>query len=68
MKLVENWRSAWKWLSVQFIAAQVVWQTLPAEATAVIPAEWHGTITLALAVGALVGRMIDQGTAKGAGQ
>lgn len=63
MKIVSNWRSAWKWLSVQFLALQVAWQALPAEAVAVIPLAWQGYITLGLALAALLGRMIDQGTA-----
>ena len=63
MKLVDNWRAAPKWLSMQLIAASVIWETLPPEAKAVIPVEWQGYITLGLLIGAAIGRVIDQGTA-----
>ena len=67
MKLVPNAGQAWKWFSVQALALiaalQVLWETLPAEALAVIPVDWRGYITLGLAVLALVGRLIDQGSA-----
>lgn len=64
MKLVSNWKSAWKWLSMQFIALALLWQSLPPEASAVIPEPWNGWVTLVLLVLAGLGRMIDQGTAK----
>lgn len=64
VKLVENWKSAWKWISMQFIVLAAVWEGLPFEAKAVIPAEAQGWITLVLLLLAAVGRMIDQGTAK----
>jgi hypothetical protein len=72
MKLVPNARSAWRWFSVQLMALtaalQVAWETLPADALAVIPAEWRGYITLALILLAIVGRLIDQGTAAQEGE
>lgn len=72
MKLVPNARQAWRWLSVQLLtliaALQVFWETLPAEAMAVIPDDWRGWITLGLALAALAGRLIDQGLPKDAGQ
>lgn len=68
MKLVPNWRKAWRWLSMRFLAlaaaAQVAWQTMPPEALAVIPVGWRGYITLGLVLAAMVGRVIDQGTAE----
>lgn len=68
MKLVSNWRKAWRWASVQFMAlaaaAQVAWETLPPEALAVIPVDWRGYITLGLVVAAMIGRVVDQGTAQ----
>jgi hypothetical protein len=67
MKLVPNWRSAGRWISMQLMAlaavVQVGWETLPPEALAVIPPDWRGYITLGLVVLAMIGRMIDQGTA-----
>jgi hypothetical protein len=62
MRLVENWRSAWKWLSLQMIALATIWESLPPDAIAAIPDPWAGRVTLFLLVGAGIGRMIDQGT------
>jgi alkylhydroperoxidase/carboxymuconolactone decarboxylase family protein YurZ len=64
MKLVSNWKSAWRWISVQFIALAALWETIPLEAKAVLAPETQSWITLGLLVAAGVGRMIDQGTAK----
>jgi len=64
MKLVPDAKDAWRWFSVQALtliaALQVMWETLPAEALAVIPADWRGYITIGLAVAGLVGRLIYQ--------
>ena len=68
MKLVPNARKAWRWFSMQLIAfaaaLQVLWETLPADAVAVIPADWRGYITIGVLVLAMVGRLIDQPRAK----
>jgi hypothetical protein len=45
-------------------AAQVAWEALPPEALAIIPEQWRGYITLGLVVAAMIGRVIDQGTAE----
>lgn len=63
MKLVPNWTKAWKWMSMQFIALAAIWETIPLEAKAVLDPSTQGYITLALLLGAGLGRMIDQGTA-----
>ena len=64
MKLVEDAGQAWKWFSVQALVAiglvQAAWETLPAEAMAVIPDDWRGYITLGLAIAGLAGRLIAQ--------
>ena len=69
MKLVPNARRAWRWFSMQMMAlaaaAQVAWEALPPDALAVIPADARGYITLGLVVLAMIGRMIDQGSAGG---
>lgn len=68
MKLVPNAKSAWKWFSMQLLtvtaALTVAWETLPPDALAVIPVDWRGYITLGLILSAMVGRIIDQGTAQ----
>ncbi len=67
MKLVPNARKAWRWFSMQLLtvtaALQVAWETLPPDALAVIPTDWRGYITLGLILAAMVGRLIDQGSA-----
>ena len=67
MKLVPNAASAPRWLSMQILtivaALQVAWETLPPDALAVIPVDWRGYITLGLVLAAMIGRLIDQGTA-----
>lgn len=64
MKLVHNWRSAPKWLSMQMIALATIWESLPPDAIAAIPEPWAGRITLILLIAAGLGRVIDQGAAK----
>ena len=63
MHLVPNWRKAPRWISMQMIALATLWESLPPDAVAVIPDPWRGYVTLALLIGAGLGRMIDQGTA-----
>lgn len=60
-KLVKNWNTAHKWLSIRLIALAAIWETIPFEAKSVIPDPWNSWITIALIVGAGIGRLIDQG-------
>jgi protein-S-isoprenylcysteine O-methyltransferase Ste14 len=68
MKLVENWKQAWRWFSVQALAAvallPVVWPQLPPQVTAWLPESWRPWIIVALAVGGIMGRLIDQNKGK----
>ena len=67
MKLVEDWKQAPKWLSVQFAAALGVWLSLPEGAQAAmlgllgVPA---ATVPGVLVAGVILGRMIDQPKAR----
>lgn len=67
MKFVSDWRSAWRWFSVQALAAiallPVVWPTLPPQVHAWVPEEWRPWIIVALAIGGIAGRLIDQNKA-----
>jgi hypothetical protein len=67
MKLVPNAAAAPRWFSMRIMALiaalQVAWETLPPDALAIIPPDWRGYITLGLVVLAMIGRLIDQGTA-----
>lgn len=72
MKLVENWKDAWKWMSVQFAAAIVVWPLVPIEGqTAVVQmlTDLFGfkvSVPAVLAILLIIGRVVDQGGGKSA--
>lgn len=62
--LIQNWREAWRWFSVQALFAlsvlPVVWATLPDELKAEVPDGWAKWVMFAVAIGGLAGRLIDQ--------
>ena len=64
MRLVPDWREAWKWFSVQAMAIlaalPVVWMSLPADLKAHVPNEWGLVIFIIVAIGGIGGRVIDQ--------
>ncbi len=64
MRLIPDWRDAWRWFSVQALAVlallPVVWPTLPPQVHAWVPEEWRPWIIVALAIGGIAGRLIDQ--------
>lgn len=64
MKFVPDWRSAWRWFSVQALAAvmvlPLVWATMPADVKGWIPQSWHVWIFVLLGAAGIVGRLIDQ--------
>jgi len=64
MKLIPDWKDAWKWFSVQALAAiialPIVWASLPSDAKAFIPDGWEKWIVILLAVAGILGRVIDQ--------
>jgi hypothetical protein len=69
MTLIENWRSAWRMLSVQAMtiagALQGAWLYLPDDMrSSVDPKLMHGT-TIALLVLGVVGRMVKQDKVSG---
>lgn len=67
MKIIANWREAWRWFSVQAMAAIValplVWTALPADVKGFLPDGWEPYLLMALALAGLVGRMVDQSKA-----
>lgn len=67
MKLVANWKEAWKWHSTQAMvfAATLpfLWDQFPPELKALIPAQWMPYVTAAVLIGGVLGRLRDQ-TAK----
>lgn len=66
MKLVADWRKAWKWHSTQVLALMaampVVWMQLPPDVKEMVPDAWMPYIVSVIAVGAIVGRLRDQGS------
>lgn len=63
MKLVENWKDAWKWLSVHFASLLIIWTMTSPEDQAVLLSllGWAPeTVTRLLAVATLAGRLVGQ--------
>lgn len=65
MKLIPDWKDAWRWFSVQALAAimalPVVWSMLPADVKGFLPDGWEPWVLVTLAAAGLIGRVIDQG-------
>jgi hypothetical protein len=64
MHLIPDWRQAWRWFSVQFLAiimvVPLVWASLPADAKAFLPDAWEPWVLTTLAACGILGRIIDQ--------
>ena len=64
MKLVTNWKSAWKWFSVQFVAAagavQLSVLAFPDTVRAWLPDWLTHVLAMALLAAAVLGRLVDQ--------
>lgn len=67
MRLVEDWKQAWRWFSVQALAAivalPVAWGLLPADVKAFLPQSWEPWVLVGIAAAGIVGRIIDQNKA-----
>jgi hypothetical protein len=64
MKLVDNWTQAWKWFSVQFVAAATAVQlsvlALPEGMRDWLPDWLMHVLAAVLLAGAVLGRLVDQ--------
>lgn len=64
MRMVKDAKRAWRWHSMQALAAlavvPIVWMELPEDLKAYIPDEWRPWIMAAVAVGGIVGRLRAQ--------
>lgn len=64
MKLISNWKKAWRMLSVQFMfiasALQGAWIALPSNLVSKVPEGLVHVITLGLLVLGIAGRLIVQ--------
>lgn len=67
MKLIPDWKDAWRWFSVQALAAivalPIVWGMLPSDVKAFLPEGWEPWVLVGLAAGGIIGRVIDQNKA-----
>lgn len=63
-QLVSDFRSAWRWFSVQMPALNtaflLTWANLPEKFQSVLPVSWVIGIAVALLVLGVAGRLIDQ--------
>lgn len=64
MKLIDNWRKAWRMASVQCMTAaaavQGAWTSIPDDMRTAVPAGLVHWLTLALLVLGIAGRLIQQ--------
>lgn len=64
IRLIPNWRRAWRMLSVQAQATALAvlggWQAMPDDMRAVVPAGVVFSLAMGLLVTGIVGRLIDQ--------
>lgn len=65
MRMVQDARRAWRWFSVQMLAAlaamPLIWAAIPPDVQAFLPPEWRPWVLAAMAVAGIAGRLIDQG-------
>lgn len=63
-RLVDDWRECWRWLSMQSmalaLALQGAWLAVPEDLRTGLPAWLPPTITIALLVFGMVGRLVPQ--------
>ena len=64
MKLIEGWKSAYRFISVQAMvlagAIQGAWLYVPDDLRSTVPQSWLQGITLALMVMGVAGRLVKQ--------
>lgn len=64
LKLVEDWRNAWKWFSVQAMGFSVVllgaWEVLPGDLKATLPEDLVRLLAIGLLTMGIAGRVVDQ--------
>ncbi|OJT96587.1 MAG: hypothetical protein BGN82_06230 [Alphaproteobacteria bacterium 65-7] len=65
MTLVEEWRQAWRWFSVQAMAlsvlVQAAWEALPADLKQYLPPGLGLALSLGLLACGIIGRLVRQG-------
>ena len=64
--LVQDWKSAWRWLSMWFATVLVVWSALPFDTQSAILAMFgisQSTLTAIMGLAIMVGRLVKQDSA-----
>lgn len=65
IRLVKGWNKAWRWLSMHFLmligGINAGWAMVPDDMRAAVDIRTLSWITIALALGGAIGRVIDQG-------
>lgn len=65
MRLIPDWRRAWRYFSVQAdvlaVAVSGAWLAVPDDLRAAVPHQWLAIAALALAALGIIGRLIKQG-------
>ena len=68
MKLVEDWKGAWRWFSVQAMVLasglQGAWLAMPPDLKAQIPGDAVSVISMVLLAAGIIGRLVPQGETK----
>lgn len=65
MKLVDNWKSFWKWRSMQAFAVlaalPIIWAVVPPEVTVLLSQyDWYPYLITVIAVLGAIGRLLQQ--------
>ncbi len=64
IKLVEDWRQAWKWFSVQAMGFSVIllgaWEVLPSDLKATLPEDIIRLLAIGMLSLGIAGRVVDQ--------
>ena len=65
MRLVDDWRKAWKWISIQLSVGLAliapIWMAMPQDVKGIIPEGWNVWIVSIVALSIAIGRLKDQG-------
>lgn len=68
MRLVDNWKQGWKWVSVHALAVAGVlpatWESLPHRWQDAVPLSAVATATAITAAVGIIGRLVDQQPAR----
>ena len=64
VQLVDEWKSAWKWFSVQSMvlagSIQGTWLAVPADLKTKVPESWVQGVVISLLVLGTIGRLVKQ--------